>query len=142
MPLIDIHLPAVVTAAVVASLLRALWFSRWVCGPLRGRLRGYDPVTVERLRRSAGPGYAVAALCDLVSAIALSALLSWSGVAALHEGLAVAFVVWLGFVATSGLVGHGFADRDNPAAYLLDTLQQLAGLLLQGGVLAAWHGGG
>jgi uncharacterized membrane protein len=65
-------------------------------------------------------------------------LLLWIGAVNVPAGLWLAFVCWLGFVATVGLTAQLFSDR-KPATWFIDVAYQLVCMLAMGAILGAWR---
>lgn len=129
MPRIDIHLPAVLTAVLVALVWGGLWYAPFTFGRW----------TRRRAPVSAAPAFLVWLLCHLVTAVVLTVLLTLAGVASLGEGIWVSFLAWLGFAAALGLVARVQAADETLTTYWIDSGYQLTALLAMGAVLTAWH---
>lgn len=129
MPRIDLHLPAILTAALSALALGGLWYSPWLLGRW----------TRRRSSRAAPPAYLVWLLCHLVTAVVLTVLLTLAGVSSLGEGLWVSFLAWLGFAASFGLASRTLATETGMATYWVDSGYQLTTVLVMGAILTVWH---
>lgn len=129
MPRIDIHLPAVLTAALIALVLGGLWYAPFALGRWT---RSRAPVT-------APPAVLVWLLCHLVTAVVLTVLLTLAGVSSLGEGLWVSFLAWLGFAAALGLASRVPSVDDGMTSYWIDSGYQLTSVLVMGAILTVWH---
>lgn len=129
MPRIDIHLPAVLTAALIALALGALWYSP----------KTFGRWSAHRASERTPPAYLVWLVCHLVTAVVLTVLLTLAAVRTLGEGLWVSFLAWLGFAAALGLASHVLSADKRMTSYWIDSGYQLASLLLMGAVLTVWH---
>ena len=133
----EVNFLAVVAAAVATMALGAVWY-----GPLFGKLwmkaHGYTPERLEEMGKGMGKAYGLSFLCYLAMATVMAYLLVWIGAVNLPAGLWLAFVCWLGFVATVGLTAYLYSDR-RPATYFIDVAYQLAYMLAMGAILGAWR---
>lgn len=131
---VDVNWVAVLAATLLNMVVGALWYSpvlfakQWV--KLSGR-------SLEEMKGASG-GYAVAAVCSLIMAYVLAHFVVYTGAANFMQGMVTGLWIWLGFVATSFLTNSTFAGRPLKL-YAIDSGYYLVGLMLMGGVLAAWH---
>lgn len=135
--ILEVNFLAVVAAAVATTMLGAVWYGP-LFGSLRMRAHGHTPGRLEEMKTGIGKAYGMSFLCYLVMATALAYLMAWIGAVNVPAGLWLAFVCWLGFVATVGLTAHLFSGR-KPASYFIDVAYQLVYLLAMGAILSAWR---
>lgn len=133
----EVNYLAVVAAAGATMALGGIWY-----GPLFGSqwmaARGSTPEPPEKMRAGIGRAYGLSFVCYLAVATVLAYLLLWIGAASVPGALWLAFLCWLGFVATTGATALLFSDR-KPVTYLIEAAYQLAYMLLMGAILGAWR---
>jgi len=126
---------AVVVAAVAHFVLGAIWFSAlrrpWLeaIGKTPGQLSG-----------SPAAGYVVAFVSNLVIAWVLARLIIASGRTGLLVGVAMAGLLWLGFVGTTMATEFVFEGR-TLGAYAVIAGYPLVGMLVMGAILGRWQKG-
>lgn len=128
---------AVVVCVVVAMAVGALWHSPFLFGGIWMKAYGYSHEEMNAMRRRALPAYLISAVGYLLMALVMSVLVIWTAADTLSRGLGLGLMVWMGFVANTGLIGNRFSDKPL-AAWLVDSIWELAYLLFMGGLLAAW----
>lgn len=129
MPRIDLHVPAILTAALLGLALGRLWYSPWLLGRWTRRGRSI----------AAPPAYLVWLLCHLVTAVVLTVLLTLAGVSSLGEGLWMSFLAWLGFAASLGLASRALVTEAGMTTYWVVSGYQLTTVLVMGAILTVWH---
>ncbi len=134
MPSVDINVLAVIVAAVVNMVVGAVWYSRSVFGKEWMKLTGRK---LDEMG-GGGTGYAVAAVCALVQSWILAHFVTYAGSDTFWKGLVTGFWVWLGFVATVAAVHLVFEGR-SWMLWKINAGYFLVVLLINGGLLAAWH---
>lgn len=139
MPQAQINYLAVLVAAVATFAIGALWYSPLVLGKAWMEAHRYSPEELERMRKTAARAYFLSLLCYLLMALVFSVLVSLTGASTALSGLWLGFLIWLGFVATTGLTGHLFGPERPIAVWLIDAGYQLVYLLLMGVLLALWR---
>lgn len=91
--------------------------------------------TKEQLRTESSPTvFVLAAVAQLVMAYVLARVVAWHGEPTAGSGLLVGLVVWVGFVATTLVVNHGFQGARRSLT-LIDGGHWLGVLLIQGLVI-------
>ncbi|QRM29776.1 DUF1761 domain-containing protein [Microvirga sp. VF16] len=132
----DINYLAVVLAAVAAWLVGAVWYMAlgkpWMAalGKTREELMGPTG------KPSAAP-FIISFVAELVMAFVLAVLIVRLGPVTLANGIATGFLAWVGFVATSMVVNHGFSGA-RPMLTAIDSGHWLAVLLVEGAVIGAF----
>ncbi len=130
-----------VLGAIVAGLAGfvagAVWYAPFTFGPLWLRFapeafERAEHISPRRLRQ-----YAVALLASFVQSFALAALLLFSGRTGLGFSLALAGMVWLGFVASASLM-DGIFRRRLASDWLLDMGHRLLVLVVIAIILGLW----
>jgi hypothetical protein len=124
---------AVIVATIVAFFIGAIWYSalfrtQWMAavGATAGAA-AKPPTPLPQL-------LVINAVGNLILSFILSALLHSLGSASFGGGIAVGFLVWLGFIATVLTVNNTFANR--PAALsLIDGGYWLVVLIVDGAII-------
>ena len=99
----DINYIAVLASAIAGMVLGALWY-----GPLFGKrwikLMNFSEKDIKKAKqKSMAKSYVGAFIGTLIFAYVLALMIVNLGAATLAEGFVVAFLLWLGFIATSML---------------------------------------
>lgn len=105
MPPIDFDFVNSLTAAVAGFIFGAIWYAVLGKAWMRAASVGED-MTKPR----SGP-MVVALLSQILMAAILGAMINGMGAATLKDAVAVAVLVWIGFVITTQTVNHRFQDR-------------------------------
>ncbi len=122
----NINYLAIFTAAAAALALGKVWYSGRLFGRRSRRVSRFGSVNLI-----SGAGY-------VVMALVFALLVSVIGVATWVEGAVLGFLLWLGFIFTTGLIANMYTRR-GLSRFLIDTGYQLAYLLLMGGILGGWR---
>ena len=134
--LVEINYWAVLVAAVVAFALGGLWYSPVLLESVWMEANGYNAEQVQQMQSAAR--FAGALLSYMMLALVLAYLKVTFGVDKLSTGLVLAFLVWLGFVASTGLTVNLFSIRPL-MTWLIDAGFQLCCLLITGAILSLWR---
>lgn len=130
--------PAILLAAVAAWIAGAVWYG--VFGRSWLKATGRTREEIERTRGTPAfyLPFVIAFLANLLMAWALAGVIGHlgPGQVTLRNGMISAFVVWLGFVATTISVNYAFAGRP-PMLTAIDCGHWLAALLVAGAVIGA-----
>jgi hypothetical protein len=132
----SINYLAVLVAAVAAWLVGAVWYMAlakpWMAalGKTREELMGPSG------KPSTGP-FITSFAAELVMALVLAFFVVELGPVTLASGIATGFLAWLGFVATSMVVNHGFGGA-RPMQTMIDAGHWLAVLVVEGAVIGAF----
>ena len=134
---------AILASAVAAMIVGFLWYSPILFARPWMALMGYNPddkAAMEKMQKEAGPVYAQAFLCSLVSAIFLALVITRMMVPEenLLRGLKISFGIWLGFVATVQYTGVLFAKKPIKL-FLIETGYQLVCYLIMGTIITKWQ---
>ncbi len=134
----SINLLAVLVAAVVHIVLGFLWY-----GPVFGKtwmgLMGLNQKDLEKKKKDAhmGKSYAIMIIGTLVMSYVLAHFVDYTDATTFLLGMQAGFWIWLGFVAPvtlSSVLWEGKSWK----LYLLNNAYNLLGLVIAGGILAAW----
>lgn len=136
--LVNVNFVAVLAAAIASMVIGFLWY-----GPLFGKqwisLMGWGKMTkaqMDKMKKSAGKGYAVMFITALVMAYVLAHIVSYAGATTALEGAQAGFWVWLGFVATIAL-GSVLWEGKPIKLYYLNAAYHLVNLAVMGAILVA-----
>jgi hypothetical protein len=127
----DINLLAVVVAGVAHMVTGLVWYAPKLFGTAWARLTGKD-LTPARRWLPAG------ALGHLVIALALAVIVRLAGATTALGGIAVAVLVWLGFVVTLE-VGELIWEKIPFQLFAIRVGNHLVALGLAGVILAIWR---
>lgn len=134
MPDVDIKWAAVIVAALVNMVVGSLWYSRSGLGKEWMKLTGRK---MEEMT-GGGTGYAIAAVGALVQSYILAHFVAYAAANSFAEGMVTGFWLWLGFVAIVSAVHYSFEGR-SWKLWKINVGYFLVVLLINGGLLAAWH---
>jgi hypothetical protein len=128
---VSINCWAIFLSAVASMVLGFLWY-----GPIFGkpwmRMMGLDPncVTPES-KKGMWKTYLVSFISALIMAAVVNLVINLVIVFELAAAMKIGFVLWLGFVATTGISEYLYTDKPKPfALYFINTGYQLVNLLI------------
>ena len=111
---------AVFIAGVVSMAIGMLWYSPVMFGRHWMSLSGITPESMEKCKDGMGRTYALGFLAGLLKAGAVYYILKLLLFSSLSKNLEVAFVLWLGFVATT-LYSSVIWEKKPAALYLINS---------------------
>ena len=133
---ISINYWAVLAAAVANMLVGSLWY-----GPLFGKqwkkLMGFSAEDPKSMKMKASTAMVGGLVTALVTAYVLAHFADVWGALDTAGAFALAFWIWLGFVATTQLAGVLWEGRPGKLFFLY-TLQSLVSLVVIAWILVAW----
>jgi hypothetical protein len=130
---------AVLVAAIVYYILGGLWYSLLFQNKFVV-LMHYTPEQLAAMQAKGDvAGLVIVGLTSLLLAAALAIVMRWSRVETIGGGLAVAILLWIGFVGTSTLETVLFENRE-PGLYLINNGYHLVGMCLMAIILSLWRG--
>ena len=130
---------AVIVAALVTFFLGGLWYSPAMFEEMWMNANGYSEEQVKQLQAALGViGFGSALLAYLAMALVFALLAAALGVNSIGGGLLLGGLIWLGFVATTGLTVNLFSVRPL-STLLIDAAYQLVFLLITGAILGLWR---
>ncbi len=117
----------VIIAAVAAMVLGFLWYSPVLFGKQWMKLMGItqDSMKKEGMVKT----MSISFLTEIIMAIVLGSLLMTSMVDSLTNALVFAFMVWLGFIATT-MLNNVLFDKKPFNLFLINSGYQLGSLLV------------
>ena len=134
----DFNYLAVLCALGLCLGLGALWYSPLMFGRVWYRLKRYTPEQAEKLQGSIRPAYIVSLIGYATMAMVVATLVIALDLTSALEGLLLGFLLWIGFVFTTGLIANMFSER-RFRSFVIDTTYQLACLLIMGSVIGMWR---
>lgn len=130
----DLNLYAIVGAALVQILIGMIWYSPQCLGTIWAQNHQFDMT----LLKPSSLHYLGGILVALITAVVLSFLIHWFKIVAISQGIKLAFLIWLGFIATSQFSGVIWA-RKPIIAYLIDVVYFLVSLTLMSIIVTYWQ---
>jgi hypothetical protein len=134
----DINYLAVLCSLALSLALGLVWYSPQLFGRVWYRLKRYTPEEADRMKSRIRPAYVAAAIGYTTMALVVAVLVGVLGLASASEGLVLGFLLWIGFVFTTGLITNMFSER-RFRSFVIDTIFQLACLLIMGSLIGAWR---
>ena len=128
--LANVNYLAVLLSAIVMMLVGFVWYHPKVLGDTWMRLIGKSSVELGNPKS----GYALTFVAALVLSWTLAEVLKFSAATTLPGALKMAFIVWLGFVASTSLTNAIFAGKKRNL-YLLEQGHHLVSMLAAAVVL-------
>jgi hypothetical protein len=135
---LHINILAVIVSAIVAFGIGALWYSPFLFGKQWMEFNGVTPEKAQAMRKDSARLYGITFAGTVVMAAAFAILLRMTHIEHLLGGAKLGFLLWLGFVATTGLTASLYGGR-SMKAFGLDAGYQLVYLVVMGLILMAWH---
>lgn len=130
---------AVIVVALVSFFAGGLWYSPALFEDAWTTANGYTDDQVKDIQRQLGaPGFALTFLANAAMAFILAILSRVVGTDSIGDGVVVAVLVWLGFVASFSLAVNLFSTR-SINAWILDAGYHLVVLVIGGIVFAVWQ---
>lgn len=128
---------AVLTCAVIAMGIGALWYSPMLLGKVW--VDSLDK-SEEELKKDFKPvkAYSISFIAQIVMAYVLAKILSLVNATTLEEGIRISFMVWIGFTATTMTVNMLFEGK-NFKQFLVDSGYHFLVIILYGMILGLWH---
>lgn len=133
----DINYAAVLVSAIASTVVGALWYSPLLFGKLWMRLSGFSGAAMPE-KSDVAKLYAASFMADIVTAGAVAILINAVNTFTVGEGLSLALLVWLGFVATTTL-GTVLWERKPIALYILNNAFKLVSILIMAVILSVWQ---
>lgn len=133
----SVNLLAVLVAAIANFIIGMIWY-----GPLFGKawikMMGWTPKQIaEAKKKGMAKPAAVGFISGLVMSFVLANIIKFSGAVSLVEGLAMGFLVWIGFVAAIMLGSVLWEGRD-VKLYILNVLCYLVSFLVMSAIFILW----
>lgn len=129
------HLPILVSALIL-WLLGAAWYSPVLFAKPWMAILGIKKD--DSKRGSMIFGMVSSLIGDLLLSFALAHVILWSGASTFAWGAMIGFICWLGFFAAPNFP-QGIYEGRPFKLFAINSGYWLVGLLIVGGLLAAWH---
>ena len=127
---------AVVVCVVVSMVSGSIWFNPKTFFPVWWKAIGRSESEPPGMQNM-GMVWGLTLLSSLVQAVSLAFVINLMGSMTLGSGMMTGFMMWLGFVATTGLTNKLFSGQLK--AWVLEQGNHLVNFLLFGAILGAWH---
>ena len=131
---------AIIAAAVASWLVGAAWYMAFAKPWMAARGWASKEEMVAQQGKPSPVPFVISFVAELVMAWTLAGVIGHAGPVTVVNGLISGSLVWLGFVATTMVVNHGFGGQ-KPALTVIDGGHWLAVLLVQGAIIG-WMGPG
>ncbi len=129
-----VNLVGVAAATIASFVIGGVWYAPPVFGRMWMELTGVSP---ERSRGKQGRVLLLGLLANLVTVYILAIVVRFASASSVTDGLAVGFLVWLGFPASVHFVSWVFEKRPAKLS-LLNLAHTLVIFLVMGAILAVW----
>ena len=134
---------AVIVATIVSFVIGGIWYARPVFGKAWMAALGKTEADMEAMRKQAPKGFVAGIVGAFISSFVLGIFLQYGRAASVGlptsvlGGVVVGFLVWFGFLMTTGVSGAIFEGRSGK---LLGINQgfALVSYLLMGAILGFW----
>lgn len=123
----------IIAAIIADQAIGALWYSQFLFGNYWMAERGLK----KEEMRPPGKAMALGVVSSVVMAVVLAVLLRMLNVATIDGAIETAFLIWLGFVATTNFLRVVF-EGVKPSVYFLQIAYHLIGMIVMGIILVSW----
>lgn len=130
---LGVSLIPVIVAAIASMIFGALWYSPVLMGTLWMKEAGVKESDMKERRKS----IAAQGLSTIVIAFVLSYLLKQYNITTTDAGIELAFLFWLGFIATTHAMGMIF-EKVSISLYAINVSYQLISLIIMTMILTSW----
>ncbi|MCX7797207.1 MAG: DUF1761 domain-containing protein [Melioribacter sp.] len=136
-PVYPINFWAIFVCGLIAAVLDFLYYSPMLLGKIW-------IASIEKSEEEIKKDFGNLRICikcffaQLIMAYVLAKFMSYLGVATPQEGIRVAFMVWIGFIATSLTITY-INENKKFTQFLIDGGFHFIVLLIFGIILGAWH---
>lgn len=132
-----VHYVAVLIAALSSMVVGFLWYSPLLFAKPWMKLSGLDEKSMNAAKKNMPMTYTASFFMSLVMAYVTAILINSLLVSTLQEGLMLALLVWLGFVATTMVTGVLF-QRVPWKLFFINSGYQLVSMLVVSAILTIW----
>jgi hypothetical protein len=137
MPHSDVDWVAILVSAIAGFMIGGLWY-RVFFGRKWSAVSG---LREDQLGTGAALAYGLGFVCTFIMAYAMARLIDYvwdmPGEQTTGHGILLGFLIWVGFVATTGLTNDLFGRRPL-MRWVIESLHHLVVLVVMGAILAAW----
>lgn len=134
---------AVIVAAIVSFVIGGIWYARPVFGKAWMAALGKTEADMQAMRKQAPKGFAAGLIGSLIASLILAIFLQYGRLAGVGlptgivGGIVVGFLVWFGFLMTTGLAGAIFEGRPMKLVGINQSFQFVS-YLVMGAILGIW----
>lgn len=136
----SLNIWAILVAAVVVQGIGMIWYSPALFGKQWSKLMGFKDMSPEqskKMKEYAKPGYLGTFLASVILAAVLSVMIQLTSSNSVREGILIAAIAWLGFVATITFINAVYANKPL-AVYMIDAGYQFVSFLVIAAIVTAW----
>jgi hypothetical protein len=126
---------AVIVAALFQWFLGALWYSPPLFAKPWAAILG---IKMDGPKKGLAAGMIASIVCDVILSFVLAHLVLWSGASTFVMGALVGFIAWAGFIMGPNLP-QGIYEGRPFKLFAINGGYWLVGLVLSGGLIAAWQ---
>lgn len=132
-----INIWAILVSAVISMALGFIWYSSKLFGTTWMKLSGISPTRMKETNKHMVRLYTGSFVASLVMIYVLAELINLTLVTSIVEGVTLAAMVWLGFVAAS-MVNTVFFENKSWILFAINSGYYLASLIIAGIILSVW----
>jgi hypothetical protein len=123
----------IIAAIIADQAIRALWYSQFLFGNYWMNERGITMVDIK----TPGKAMALGVVSSAIMAVVLAIVLLELNVTTVDGAIETAFLLWLGFVATTNFMRVAF-EEVKPTVYFLQIAYHLIGMIVMAIILVSW----
>lgn len=135
---VSLNYLAILVAAVSTYAFGMLWYNPIMFGKQWFAAHGYTPAQMDAMKVTMPRAYTISFFSYLVMAAGLAFFMGLIHIARWQGGAKTGALVWLVFVATTGLTMHQFSGKKF-ATWVIDAGYQLVSLVAMGAILGGWQ---
>jgi hypothetical protein len=133
-PAVAINVVGVLIAAIASFVVGTVWYSPALFGKKWMKLMGMKESDMKNAKKEMGGMMVMTLILSVVTAFVLAHILKYVGAVTYMDALFVAFMVWLGFYATSLYMGVLY-EKKSMEWWFIIAGNYLAGLIVMAIVL-------
>lgn len=134
MPQIIVNYLVIISAALINMLIGYVWFSSFLFGAKWSSLNEKN----RALKKVSNLIYLFTFIASLVMSYILAVIISFTEIKSAVGGAFMGFILWLGFVASTGMISHLYSNRSNQL-FMIDNGYYLVSMMIMGAVLAVFY---
>ena len=135
---ITLNYLAIVVAAVVTFAFGMVWYNPMLFGKQWMAAHAYSPEQIAAMQREMPKTYGISFVTYLIMSAGVAIFSGFLHIARWQGGVKLGALIWLVFVATTGLTMNLFSGK-KLATWMIDAGYQLVCLVAMGAILALWH---
>ena len=133
-PTVTINVIGVLIAAIASFVVGMIWYSPALFGKQWMKLMGMKESDMKNAKKEMGGMMVMTLILSAVTAFVLAHVLKYTGAATYMDAVFVAFIMWLGFYATSLYLGVMY-EKKSMEWWFINAGHYLAGLIVMAIVL-------